>query len=147
MSFEVDNLNLGAGTPVVHVPALQYISGRRTWYAITLQYKTLGKFVGTTGIKPKGKEIIRKIPDAVLQAPAMTRAAYTLDYAPASKPPALWTSSIRQLVLWIMLRLPPKHQVPFLFLKKPCRRGIRPSACGRSTGCKYDIPGHRDPAG
>jgi DNA sulfur modification protein DndB len=58
MSFEVDNLNLGAGTPVVHVPALQYISGRRTWYAITLQYKTLGKFVGTTGIKPKGKEII-----------------------------------------------------------------------------------------
>jgi DNA sulfur modification protein DndB len=58
MSFEVDNLNLGAGTPVVQVPALEYISGKRTWYAITLQYKTLGKFVGTTGIKPKGKEII-----------------------------------------------------------------------------------------
>jgi DNA sulfur modification protein DndB len=48
----------GAGTPVVQVPALEYISGKRTWYAITLQYKTLGKFVGTTGIKPKGKEII-----------------------------------------------------------------------------------------
>lgn len=58
MNFEVDNLNLGAGTSVVHVPALEYISGGRRWYAITLQYKTLGKFVGTTGIKPKGQEII-----------------------------------------------------------------------------------------
>jgi DNA sulfur modification protein DndB len=58
MSFEVDNLNLGAGTPVVQVPALEYLSGRRRWYAITLQYKTLGKFVSTTGIKPKGKEVI-----------------------------------------------------------------------------------------
>lgn len=58
MNFEVDNLNLGAGTSVIQVPALEYISGRRRWYAITLLYKTLGKFVDTTGIKPKGKEII-----------------------------------------------------------------------------------------
>lgn len=58
MSFEVDNLNLGAGTPVIQVPALEYISGKRRWYAITLLYKTLGKFVDTSGIMPKGKEII-----------------------------------------------------------------------------------------
>jgi DNA sulfur modification protein DndB len=39
-------------------PALKYKSGGRTWLAITVQYKVLGKFITTSQVKKKNQEII-----------------------------------------------------------------------------------------
>ncbi|OAA86349.1 DNA sulfur modification protein DndB [Clostridium coskatii] len=58
--FEMDQMNFGVSTASLNVPALQYLSGERIWFAVTIPYKTLGKFIQTSGIKNKNKDIIGK---------------------------------------------------------------------------------------
>ncbi|MED0973521.1 DNA sulfur modification protein DndB, partial [Bacillus paramycoides] len=51
--------NLGVATNSITVPAIAYMSGGRLWYAATVPYKTLGKFVQTSAVKKKNQEIIQ----------------------------------------------------------------------------------------
>lgn len=55
----VDFINLGSPTSSIHLPALKYISGERIWYAVTIPYKTLGKFIQTSALKKKNQAIIK----------------------------------------------------------------------------------------
>lgn len=55
----VDAINLGSPTSSIQIPALKYKSGQRTWYAATIPYKTLGKFIQTSALKKKNQEIIK----------------------------------------------------------------------------------------
>lgn len=60
MSLQANSINYGIPTSSLSLPALKYLSGNRTWYAITIPYKTLGKFVQTSAVKKKNMEIIKK---------------------------------------------------------------------------------------
>lgn len=55
----VNQINLGSPMATINVPALKYKSGNRIWYAITLSYRTLGKFVQTSSTKSKNRDIIK----------------------------------------------------------------------------------------
>lgn len=55
----VEPMNLGSPTSSIHIPALKYISGNRIWYAVTIPYKTLGKFIQTSALKKKNQQIIK----------------------------------------------------------------------------------------
>ncbi|EPD50315.1 DGQHR domain-containing protein [Paenisporosarcina sp. HGH0030] len=52
---------INAGSPIASItlPAIKYKSGKRIWYAITLPYRVLGKFIHTSSAKKKNKEIIQ----------------------------------------------------------------------------------------
>ncbi|MFJ7850737.1 DNA sulfur modification protein DndB [Peribacillus sp. NPDC097206] len=50
---------LAAATASITVPTIAYISGGRLWYALTIPYKTLGKFVQTSAVKKKNQVIIK----------------------------------------------------------------------------------------
>jgi DNA sulfur modification protein DndB len=52
-------INMGAPMATINVPALKYKSGNRVWYAITISYKALGKFIHTSSTKPKNQAIIK----------------------------------------------------------------------------------------
>ena len=56
---DVDPINLGSPTSSIQIPALKYKSGNRIWYAVTIPYKTLGKFIQTSALKKKNQEIIK----------------------------------------------------------------------------------------
>ncbi|EIM05911.1 DNA sulfur modification protein DndB [Planococcus antarcticus DSM 14505] len=56
---KVNQINLGSPMATINVPALKYKSGNRIWYAITLSYRTLGKFVQTSSTKAKNRDIIK----------------------------------------------------------------------------------------
>ncbi|MBP3040642.1 DNA sulfur modification protein DndB [Bacillaceae bacterium Marseille-Q3522] len=56
----INSINLGTPTNAIQIPALKYISGGRIWYAATIPYRTLGKFIKTSAVKKKNQEIIRK---------------------------------------------------------------------------------------
>ncbi|MFL0575021.1 DNA sulfur modification protein DndB [Priestia megaterium] len=43
----------------INVPALKYKSGNRIWYAITIPYRALGKFIHTSSTKKKNQDIIK----------------------------------------------------------------------------------------
>ncbi|AIC93174.1 DNA sulfur modification protein DndB [Shouchella lehensis] len=47
-------------TNSIHLPALKYTSGNRTWYAATLEYSVLGKLIQTSAVKKKNQKIIGK---------------------------------------------------------------------------------------
>ncbi|MBA2873164.1 DGQHR domain-containing protein [Anoxybacillus calidus] len=51
--------SIGTPTGSLMLPALKYVSGKREWYAVTIPYKTLGKFVQTSSVKKKNQEIIK----------------------------------------------------------------------------------------
>lgn len=62
--MDIRNINvqvpdLGVATPSFTVPAIAYVSGERLWYAVTLPYKTLGRFVQTSAVKKKNEVIIK----------------------------------------------------------------------------------------
>ncbi|GFZ69162.1 hypothetical protein PSE10B_56840 [Pseudomonas amygdali pv. eriobotryae] len=52
-------INVGAPIANINVPALKYRSGDRIWYAVTLPYRVLGKFIQTSSTKKKNQEIIK----------------------------------------------------------------------------------------
>lgn len=52
-------INMGSPMATINVPALKYKSGNRIWYAITISYKALGKFIQTSSTKKKNQEIIK----------------------------------------------------------------------------------------
>lgn len=56
----IESVNLGTSTNAIHIPALKYKSGERTWYAATIPYRTLGKFIQTSAVKKKNQEIIKQ---------------------------------------------------------------------------------------
>ncbi|PGC10611.1 DNA sulfur modification protein DndB [Bacillus wiedmannii] len=56
---KVNPINTGSAIATINVPALKYKSGNRIWYAVTISYKALGKFVNTSSTKKKNQEIIR----------------------------------------------------------------------------------------
>lgn len=58
--------NFGVSTGVMVFPALMYRSGERTWYAITISYKTLGKFIQTSAVKKKNQIISKDIKNRFL---------------------------------------------------------------------------------
>lgn len=58
-NINVQALDLGVATPSFTVPAIAYLSGERLWYAVTLPYKTLGRFVQTSAVKKKNEVIIK----------------------------------------------------------------------------------------
>lgn len=51
--------HLGTATASITVPTIAYLSGGRFWYALTIPYKTLGKFVQTSAVKKKNQVIIK----------------------------------------------------------------------------------------
>jgi len=55
---EVDPINLGSATSSIQIPAIKYKSGNRIWYALTVPYKVLGKFIQTSALKKKNQKII-----------------------------------------------------------------------------------------
>ncbi|HDR7276600.1 TPA: DNA sulfur modification protein DndB [Bacillus paranthracis] len=58
-NINVQAPDLGVATPSFTVPAIAYLSGERLWYAVTLPYKTLGRFVQTSAVKKKNEVIIK----------------------------------------------------------------------------------------
>lgn len=54
-----NSINMGAPMATINVPAIKYKSGNRIWYAITISYKVLGKFIHTSSVKKKNQEIIK----------------------------------------------------------------------------------------
>lgn len=54
----VKDIKIPAMANGLQFPALKYKSGGREWLAITVQYKTLGKFITTSVVKKKNQEII-----------------------------------------------------------------------------------------
>lgn len=58
MNNNIDSINFGTCSNVIFLPAIEYLSGDRVWYAIAMNYSSLAKFVDTTGIKKKNVEII-----------------------------------------------------------------------------------------
>lgn len=54
----VNTINLGTAYNTIVLPALKYVSGERMWIAVTMDYKSLGKFVKTTTVKKKNQRII-----------------------------------------------------------------------------------------
>jgi len=56
---QVNPINMGSASPSITVPALKYKSGNRIWYAVTLPYRVLGKFIHTSSAKKKNTEIIQ----------------------------------------------------------------------------------------
>lgn len=58
-NIEVKPPNLGVATPSFTVPAIVYLSGGRLWYAVTLPYRTLGRFVQTSAVKKKNEVVIK----------------------------------------------------------------------------------------
>lgn len=55
----VNPINMGSPMATINVPALKYKSGNRVWYAITISYKALGKFIQTSSVRKKNQEIIK----------------------------------------------------------------------------------------
>jgi DNA sulfur modification protein DndB len=55
----VNPINMGSPMATIIVPALKYKSSNRVWYAITLPYRALGKFIHTSATKRKNQEIIK----------------------------------------------------------------------------------------
>lgn len=55
----VKPMNLGAPMATINMPAIKYKSGNRIWYAMTIPYRALGKFVNTSSAKKKNEEIIK----------------------------------------------------------------------------------------
>lgn len=55
----VNPVNIASSMATINVPALKYKSGERTWYAVTLPYRVLGKFINTSTPKRKNQEIIK----------------------------------------------------------------------------------------
>lgn len=56
---QVNPMNLGSSSPSLTIPCIKYISGKREWYAITIPYRVLGKFIHTSAVKKKNQEIIK----------------------------------------------------------------------------------------
>jgi DNA sulfur modification protein DndB len=56
---KVNPINMGAPMATINVPAIKYKSGNRVWYAITISYKALGKFIHTSSVKKKNQEVIK----------------------------------------------------------------------------------------
>lgn len=52
-------INTGSPIASITLPAIKYKSGKRIWYAVTLPYRVLGKFIHTSSAKKKNKEIIQ----------------------------------------------------------------------------------------
>lgn len=52
--------NLGTLTNAVYIPAIKYKSGNRVWYAATIQYSVLGKFIQTSAVRRKNQKVIGK---------------------------------------------------------------------------------------
>ncbi|HDR4441261.1 DNA sulfur modification protein DndB [Bacillus thuringiensis serovar brasilensis] len=62
MTFTVNKvkpMNLGSTSPALTIPCIKYFSGKRDWYAISIPYKVLGKFIQTSAVKKKNQEIIK----------------------------------------------------------------------------------------
>ena len=57
-SIKVNTPDVGVATPSFTVPAIAYLSGGRLWYAVTLPYRTLGRFVQTSAVKKKNEVVI-----------------------------------------------------------------------------------------
>ncbi|MGP6151684.1 DNA sulfur modification protein DndB [Priestia flexa] len=55
----VNPINMGSPMATINVPALKYKSGNRIWFAITIPYRALGKFIQTSSAKKKNQEIIK----------------------------------------------------------------------------------------
>ena len=61
MSFTtIESINLGTPTNAIQIPALKYMSGGRVWFAATIPYRTLGKFIQTSAVKQKNQKVINK---------------------------------------------------------------------------------------
>ncbi|WP_064200084.1 DNA sulfur modification protein DndB [Brevibacillus brevis] len=58
--IKANHPSIGTPTGSLLLPALMYKSGQRTWYAITIPFKTLGKFIQTSAVKKKNQVIIKK---------------------------------------------------------------------------------------
>lgn len=52
-------INMGAPMASINVPAIKYKSGNRIWYATTIPYKVLGKFIHTSSSKKKNRQYIK----------------------------------------------------------------------------------------
>ncbi|MDX6154481.1 DNA sulfur modification protein DndB [Marinococcus sp. PL1-022] len=59
-AHNVKSMSLGSPTNTIQIPALKYRSGQRIWYAATIPYQTLGKFIQTSAVKKKNQQIIQK---------------------------------------------------------------------------------------
>lgn len=57
---QANPINTGSPIAAITLPAIKYRSGKRIWYAVTLPYRVLGKFIHTSSAKTKNKEIIQK---------------------------------------------------------------------------------------
>ncbi|PHG07242.1 DNA sulfur modification protein DndB [Bacillus toyonensis] len=55
----VNPINMGAPMATINLPALKYKSGNRIWYAITIPYRALGKFIQTSSTKKRNQESIK----------------------------------------------------------------------------------------
>ncbi|MCZ2260769.1 DNA sulfur modification protein DndB [Sporosarcina sp. G11-34] len=67
MSFtNIESVNLGTPTSAIQIPALKYLSGGRVWYAATIPYRTLGKFIQTSAVKKKNQAIKKDIKNRFL---------------------------------------------------------------------------------
>lgn len=56
---QANPINTGSPIAAITLPAIKYKSGKRIWYAVTLPYRVLGKFIHTSSAKSKNKEIIQ----------------------------------------------------------------------------------------
>lgn len=56
---KIKPMNLGSSSPALTIPCIKYLSGKREWYAISIPYKVLGKFIQTSAVKKKNQEIIK----------------------------------------------------------------------------------------
>mgnify|MGYP001064784031 CR=1 FL=1 len=55
----VNPINMGSPMATINLPALKYKSGGRVWYAITIPYRALGKFIQTSSAKRRNQETIK----------------------------------------------------------------------------------------
>ncbi|MFP3888052.1 DNA sulfur modification protein DndB [Priestia filamentosa] len=56
---KVNPINMGSPMATINLPALKYKSGDRIWYAITIPYRALGKFIQTSSTKKRNQESIK----------------------------------------------------------------------------------------
>jgi DNA sulfur modification protein DndB len=57
--MKLPEMNMGANSNTIVLPAMKYLSGGREWLAVTISYKALGKFVSTSAAKKKNQNVIK----------------------------------------------------------------------------------------
>lgn len=58
-SITADSPRIGVPTGSIMLPAIKYTSGKREWFAVTLPFNALNKFINTSKVKKKSQEILK----------------------------------------------------------------------------------------